>query len=238
MSAIEWRAVSKRYGARVALDSFSLAVSAGERVALFGPSGCGKTTALRLLAGFEAPDTGAVRIDGETMSENGRVLVAPEDRGLGMVFQDLALWPHLSVRGNLEFGLKARRVPAAERERRIRAVLALVRLSPELDLRPEQLSGGQQQRVALARALVGEPRVVLMDEPLSSLDPELRAVLRAEILRLHERLGFTLILVTHDREESAELASCVVSVGPSAKIAASPARATQRGGAQPNGVPT
>lgn len=213
MSAVEWCAVAKRYGARVALDSFSLAVAAGERVALIGPSGCGKTTALRLLAGFETPDAGAVQIDGRTVSENGRVLVAPEDRGLGMVFQDLALWPHLSVRGNLEFGLKARRVPAAERERRIREVLALVRLDRELDLRPEQLSGGQQQRVALARALVGEPRVVLMDEPLSSLDPELRAALRAEILGLQARLDFTLVLVTHDREEAAELASRVVAVG-------------------------
>ncbi len=210
MSAVEWRAVSKRYGPRVALDAFSLAVAAGERVALFGPSGCGKTTALRLLAGFEAPDTGAVRIDGRTVSEYGRILVAPEDRGLGMVFQDLALWPHLSVRGNLEFGLKARRVPAAVRERRIDAVLALVRLDRELELRPEQLSGGQQQRVALARALVAEPRAVLMDEPLSSLDPELRAMLRAEISSLHARLGFTLILVTHDRDEAAELAARVV----------------------------
>jgi iron(III) transport system ATP-binding protein len=214
MSAVEWRSVSKRYGARVALDSFSLAVAAGERVALIGPSGCGKTTALRLLAGFEAPDAGAVRIDERTVSEDGRILVAPEDRGLGMVFQDLALWPHLSVRGNLEFGLKARRVSAAERERRIHDVLALVRLPRELDLRPEQLSGGQQQRVALARALVGEPSVLLMDEPLASLDPELRAALRAEILGLHARLGFTLILVTHDREEAAELAARVVAVRP------------------------
>lgn len=214
MSAVAWCAVSKRYGARVALDSFSLAVATGERIALIGPSGCGKTTALRLLAGFETPDTGAVQIDGRTVSENGRVLVAPEDRGLGMVFQDLALWPHLSVRGNLEFGLKARRVSASERKRRVREVLALVRLESELDLRPDQLSGGQQQRVALARALVGETRVVLMDEPLSSLDPDLRAALRSEILGLHARLGFTLILVTHDREEAAELAARVVSLEP------------------------
>jgi ABC-type Fe3+/spermidine/putrescine transport system ATPase subunit len=212
MMAIGWQAVSKRYGARVALHSFTLAVAAGERVALCGPSGCGKTTALRLLAGFEAPDTGAVRIDGRKVSEGGQILVAPEDRGLGMVFQDLALWPHLSVHGNLEFGLKARHVPAGERERRIREVLALVRLDRELELRPDALSGGQQQRVALARALVQEPRALLMDEPLSSLDPELRAALRAELLGLHARFGFTLVLVTHDREEAVELSSRVVAI--------------------------
>ena len=217
MSALEWYGVSKRYGTRVALQAFSLAVAAGERVALLGPSGCGKTTALRMLAGFEAPDSGAVRIDARTVSENGRVLVAPEDRGLGMVFQDLALWPHLSVRGNLEFGLKARRVPAAERERRIGEVLALVRLESELALRPAELSGGQQQRAALARALVGEPHALLLDEPLSSLDPELRSELRAEIRALQARLGFTLILVTHDREDAAELCSRVVMMQPPAK---------------------
>ncbi|MGH7289014.1 MAG: ABC transporter ATP-binding protein [Myxococcota bacterium] len=204
--------MSKRYGVRVALRSFSLAVNAGERVALSGPSGCGKTTALRLLAGLEAPDAGIVLVDGRTVSEDGRIVVAPEDRGLAMVFQDLALWPHLSVRGNLEFGLTARRVAAPEREHRIREMLALLRLDGELDRRPDQLSGGQQQRVALARALVLEPRAVLMDEPLSSLDPELRAVLRAEILDLHGQLGFTLILVTHDRDEAATLTTRVVAM--------------------------
>jgi ABC-type sugar transport system ATPase subunit len=212
LRTIDWQAVSKRYGARVALDSFSLTVAMGDRVALFGPSGSGKTTALRLLAGFEAPDAGSVRIDGRIVSEAGRILVAPEDRGLGMVFQDLALWPHLTVRGNLEFGMKAQRIPAAERERRIRDLVTLVRLERELEVWPDQLSGGQQQRVALARVLIQEPRAVLMDEPLSSLEPELRAALRAEILRLHARLGFTLILVTHDREEAEELGSRVVSV--------------------------
>jgi len=212
LTAIEWRAVSKRYGARIALDAFSLAIEAGARVALWGRSGCGKTTALRLLAGFETPDAGTVRVDARTVSEAGRILVAPEDRGLGMVFQDLALWPHLSVRGNLEFGMKARRIAPMERERRIRQVLALVRLEPELGLRPDQLSGGQQQRVALARALVQEPRAVLMDEPLSSLDPELRAALRAEILTLHARLGFTMVLVTHDRAEAEALGSRVVGM--------------------------
>jgi len=213
MRALEWQDVSKRYGGRIALQSFSLAVDPGERVALWGPSGCGKTTALRLLAGFEAPDAGTIRIDGRVVSENGRIYVAPGDRGLGMVFQDLALWPHLSVRGNLEFGLKARHVAAAERERRIHDILALVRLHSELELRPDQLSGGQQQRVALARALVLEPRTLLMDEPLSNLDPELRAALRAEILRLQARLGFTLVLVTHDQREATELASRIVALG-------------------------
>lgn len=210
MIAVEWRAVSKRFGPRPALASFSLAVEPGERVALWGPSGCGKTTALRLLAGFETPDSGAVLIDGAAVSEAGRILVPPEDRGVGMVFQDLALWPHLTVRGNLEFGLKARRVPATERERRIGEMLALVRLETEAEVRPDQLSGGQQQRVALARALVLQPRVVLLDEPLSSLDPELRGALRAMILDLHSRFGFTLVLVTHDRDEAAELAVRIV----------------------------
>lgn len=210
MTQIEWRNVSKRYGARVAITSFSLTVEAGERVALWGPSGCGKTTALRLLAGFETPDAGSVLIEGRPVSDNGRILVSPEDRGLGMVFQDLALWPHLTVRGNLAFGLKARHVPAAERERRILEMLEMVRLGREGDVLPDQLSGGQQQRVALARALVLQPRAVLMDEPLSSLDPDLRATLRGEILDLHERLGFTLVLVTHDRDEAAELTSRVI----------------------------
>jgi ABC-type Fe3+/spermidine/putrescine transport system ATPase subunit len=212
MSAVEWIGVSRRYGARDALSDFSLAVAAGERVALIGPSGCGKTTALRLLAGFEAPDRGAVRIDGRTVSEEGRILVPPERRGIGMVFQDLALWPHLTVRGNLEFGLRAQRVPVAERERRIAAIVAQVQLERELELRPEQLSGGQQQRVALARALVGEPALLLLDEALSSLDPELRAELRDALLKLHARLGFTLILVTHDRQDADQLTSRVVAL--------------------------
>lgn len=210
MIAVEWRAVSKWFGTRPALASFSLAVEAGERVALWGPSGCGKTTALRLLAGLEVPDSGAVLVDGETVSEDGRIFVSPEDRGLAMVFQDLALWPHLTVRGNLEFGLKARQVPVAERERRVREMLTLVRMGEEAEVRPAHLSGGQQQRVALARALVLQPRALVLDEPLSSLDPELRGALRALIRDLHTRFGFTLILVTHDREEAAELAVRII----------------------------
>ena len=204
--------VSKSFGDYAALRDVTLSVTVGERVVVLGPSGCGKTTLLRLLAGFTAPDTGQIVIDGETVAVEGKILVAPESRNVGMVFQDLALWPHLTVRGNLEFGLKARKVPKEERERRIREVLGLVHLSSRMDTRPGDLSGGQQQRVALARALVLQPKILLMDEPLSSLDPDLNRRMRKEILSLHTRIGFTLLYVTHSGQEAAEIGTRVVEM--------------------------
>ena len=210
MNSLQLEDVSKVYGSRKALDGFSLEVGEGERVALLGPSGCGKTTALRLLAGFEAPDAGRVLVGGSVVAERGRIVVPPERRSTGMVFQDLALWPHMTVRGNLEFGLRAQGIRSREREERIHQMLARVELLEFEDMKPALLSGGQQQRVALARALVLRPRALLMDEPLSSLDEELNLKLRDEILQLQGEFGFALLCVTHDREEAFALAQRIV----------------------------
>lgn len=210
MTLIEFQSVSKFYNGRPAVLDFSLAIEQGERIVILGPSGCGKTTVLRLLAGFLTPDSGSIRIGADVVARDGRNLREPEERGLGMVFQDLALWPHLSVKGNLEFGLRAKRIPARERNERVREMLRLVEMEEYLDAKPGELSGGQQQRVALARALVLEPKALLMDEPLSNLDQDLNQRLRKEILHLHQALGFTLVYVTHDREESSDLGMRVV----------------------------
>lgn len=210
MNIIEFKSVSKSYNAKRAIQDLTLEIEEGERIVVLGPSGCGKTTLLRLLAGFIPPDSGTIAIDGEVVAAEGRNLKEPEDRNLGMVFQDLALWPHLTVRGNLEFGLKARGVRASERSRRIREVLGLVQMEEEIAARPAELSGGQQQRVALARALVLQPKALLMDEPLSNLDYELNVRLRMEILRLQRQLGFTLLYVTHDREEAFDIGTRIV----------------------------
>jgi iron(III) transport system ATP-binding protein len=210
MSAVEFRQVWASYRGKPVVRDFSLDVETGERVVLLGPSGCGKTTVLRLVAGFLAPEQGAVLLNGAVVSEDGRLDREPEQRGLGMVFQDLALWPHLTVRGNLEFGLKARAVSKVERERRIRETLQLVRLESRADARSGELSGGEQQRVALARALVTQPRLLLMDEPLSSLDFELALELRRKILALQAALGFTLLYVTHNLDEAFAIAQRIV----------------------------
>ena len=214
MSAIELRAVSKGYDGRTVVDGISASVERGERVVLLGPSGCGKTTVLRLVAGLEVPDLGVISIDGNPVAAEGRNLVEPEQRHIGMVFQDLALWPHMSVSQHLEFALRYdRRTKSVDRPARIRDVLKMVRMADRAQARPAELSGGEQQRVALARALVANPAVVLMDEPLSSLDPELNLHLRREILRLHAELGFTLVFVTHSREEAADIGSRVIAMG-------------------------
>jgi len=202
--------VWKDFGPRRVLEGFSLEVREGERVALLGASGCGKSTVLRILAGFEAPDRGRVEIAGALASSEGKIVVPPERREVGMVFQDLALWPHLSVRGNLEFGLKAKRIAKAERDEEIHRMLRRVELLEYAAARPAALSGGQQQRVALARALVLKPRALLMDEPLCSLDVDLNVKLREEILRLHGEFGFALLYVTHDRDEAYAIAERVV----------------------------
>jgi iron(III) transport system ATP-binding protein len=213
VNAIELRAVSKSYDGRMAINTISMAVESGERVVLFGPSGCGKTTLLRLLAGLEVPDSGVIRINDDAVAEQGRNLVEPERRRIGMVFQDLALWPHMSVSQHLEFALRYDVQSAhSDTQTRIRQVLEMVRLVDRAQSRPGELSGGEQQRVALARALVGNPAIVLMDEPLSSLDPELTLHLRREILQLHADLGFTLVYVTHSREEEAEVGSRVLEM--------------------------
>ncbi|HEX9450918.1 MAG TPA: ABC transporter ATP-binding protein [Burkholderiales bacterium] len=213
MSAIELRDVSKAYSGRKVIDAISASVACGERVVLLGPSGCGKTTILRLLAGLEVPDSGSISIDSIEVAADGINLIEPGQRHIGMVFQDLALWPHMAVFKHLEFALRYdKSTQVADRPNRILEILEMVRLADRAHAKPGELSGGQQQRVALARALVARPAVVLMDEPLSSLDHELNLHLRGEILRLHATLGFTLIYVTHDREEAAEMGTRVIAI--------------------------
>ena len=204
--------VTKRFGSHVALDSVSLEVSPGTAAVVLGPSGCGKTTMLRIIAGLEVPDSGQVALDGATVSAAGRVDLPPHWRKLGFVFQDLALWPHLTVRQNLDFVLGSMAFPRVEQDWRAQDALALVRIEGLEGRFPHQLSGGEQQRVALARAIVREPRVLLLDEPLSSLDPELRADLRSELVRLQRALSLTMLYVTHDREDAAALADCVIEM--------------------------
>jgi iron(III) transport system ATP-binding protein len=207
MTRVEFRGVSKSYGTRIAVSNVSFAIDSGERVVLAGPSGCGKTTVLRLLAGFIPPDEGTILLNGSSVSDRGRIVVEPEHRRLGMVFQDLALWPHLTVRGNLDFVLRSRRVAPRDREMQIIDMLRRVQLEDYASAHPSELSGGQQQRVAVARALMANPVAVLMDEPLANLDDELKRELCEQILRLHAQLGFTLIYVTHSNEEMRLIAS-------------------------------
>jgi iron(III) transport system ATP-binding protein len=210
LSRIELTDVSKRFGPNVALRMVSTIIEAGSRVVLFGPSGCGKSTILRAIAGLITPDTGIIAINETIVARDGVTLVNPEQRGVGMVFQDLALWPHMSVKGNLEFGLRARRVPASVRARRIGDALRLVGLTDRMDARPHELSGGEQQRVALARAIVLEPNVLLMDEPMSSLDELRRNELCSELLKLQEQFSWTLVYVTHDRLEAERVAQRIL----------------------------
>jgi len=201
-------AVSKRYGAVEALRSVSLDFEAGRLTAILGPSGCGKTTLLRSIAGFVSVDAGAIRLDGAEVTA-----LPPQQRGTAMVFQSYALWPHMTVFDNVAYGLRLRRGPAAEITRRVREALALVEIGDvEATARrkPAALSGGQQQRVALARAIVVEPRVLLLDEPLSNLDAKIRQRLRVEVRRLQRRVGITTIYVTHDQEEALAIADRVV----------------------------
>ena len=189
------------YGRVPVLDGLTLDVPPSATTVLAGASGSGKSTVLRLIAGFEAPDRGAVRIGDAAVSRDGRILVAPESRGVAMVFQDLALWPHMTVRQTLEFVLGGAAAPP-ERRRRIDEALALVGLDRHADARPGRLSGGERQRVALARALVTQPRILLMDETLSNLDPILRDALLTELRRIQRDLGLTVVYVTHSREEA------------------------------------
>ena len=204
--------VSKRFGSHQAVNDVSLDVVAGEAVVILGPSGCGKTTLLRLIAGLDVPDTGEIWLGGAQVSGPRRGLVPPHQRGIGFVFQDLALWPHLTVQKNLDFVLESAKTPRADRRARTHDVLTLVRIEPLSSRYPHELSGGEQQRVALARALVGQPRLLLFDEPLSSLDAELRETLRAELARLQRALRVTTVYVTHDREDVAALADRVVEM--------------------------
>lgn len=201
MTQIKFQDVSKNYGDRVVLRDFCLEIEAGERVVLHGPSGCGKTTVLRLLAGFIAPDSGTIWMGGRVVAKDRKIIVPPEARNVGMVFQDLALWPHMTVAGNLDYVLQTRGLSTRDRAARIADILARVHLKEFSNSYPSRLSGGQQQRVAIARALISRPQTLLMDEPLSNLDDQLREDLCSMLLELHSELGFTLVYVTHSSKE-------------------------------------
>lgn len=201
MTAITIDKVLKTFGDVRAVDEVSVSIEAGELFFLLGPSGCGKTTLLRLLAGFYTPDSGRILFNDSDVSDT-----PPHRRNTGMVFQNYALWPHMTVSQNLAFGLEMHKIPRDQRKERVRRALESVHLDALAERLPNQLSGGQQQRVALARALVLEPGVVLMDEPLSNLDARLRLDMRHEIKRIHTETGFTMIYVTHDQHEALSMA--------------------------------
>lgn len=205
--------VTKRYGDRVVVDHLSLAVQRRDIVALLGASGCGKTTTLRIIAGLETPDEGEVWIEGTCVATGGRNLVPAHRRNIGFVFQDLALWPHLTVAGNLKFVLSSSKVPKARWAERISDALKLVQIERFADVHPARLSGGEQQRAAIARAIVGHPRLLLFDEPMSSLDTALKVELLEEFSQLQRRLGITTIYITHDPAEAAALVHRVALMG-------------------------
>lgn len=209
LTGIRLDGVSFAFGATTVLDNIALHIEPGSIVALLGPSGSGKSTLLRLLAGLSVPAQGSIHFGDRLVAKPGWGL-PPEQRDIGMVFQDYALWPHMTAAQNVAFPLRMRKVPSGERERRVNEALAMVGLADFGGRKPSGLSGGQQQRVALARAIVAEPRVLLFDEPLSNLDSELRESLCVEMSRLLRQLGITAVYVTHDRREAELLADRIV----------------------------
>ena len=205
MIAISLRNLSKTFGSFTALSELSLEVNSGEFLTLLGPSGCGKTTLLKLISGFLEPTSGSISIDGKDVTN-----IPPEARDTALCFQSYALFPHLTVRSNLEFGLRQKKLPAKEREARVADVAAKLDLEGQMDRLPNQLSGGQQQRVSLGRALVMRPSVILFDEPLSNLDAKLRDQVRIEIRRIQQEYGLTAIYVTHDQAEALAMSDRIV----------------------------
>jgi ABC-type sugar transport system ATPase subunit len=205
VASLELQRIAKRFGATTVIHDVDLTVADGEFVVFVGPSGCGKSTLLRMISGLEPVSDGSLLIDGKRVND-----VSAAQRGLAMVFQSYALYPHMTVRQNLAFGLENLRTPADEIEKRVQGAAKLLRLDALLQRRPTQLSGGQRQRVAIGRAIVREPRIFLFDEPLSNLDAELRVAMRAEITALHRRLGTTMIYVTHDQVEAMTMADKIV----------------------------
>jgi putative spermidine/putrescine transport system ATP-binding protein len=205
MAYLDLKDVNKLFAGVAAVRDFNLTIEKGSLVSFLGPSGCGKTTTLRMIAGFEKLDTGTIELDGIDITA-----VPPNSRDIGMVFQAYALFPNMTVRGNIAFGLLMKKLPKKEIEKRVDSVLEMVRLRETAGRFPHQLSGGQQQRIALARALAVQPRVLLLDEPLSALDAEVRVVLRGEIRRIQSELAITTVYVTHDQEEALSISDKVV----------------------------
>ncbi len=211
MAHVKLTGITKRYVGMAAVTDLNLEIRNNQFITLLGPSGCGKTTTLRLIAGYMAPDEGTIRVDDKLMSSKD-TLVLPEHRGMGMVFQNYAVWPHKTVYENVVFGLKLRKVPTAKARELVNSALAQVNLSGYEDRLPSQLSGGQQQRVALARSLVVEPDILLLDEPLSNLDAKLREHMRSELKQLQRRTGITFIYVTHDQAEALALSDQIAVI--------------------------
>ena len=217
---IELKNITKAYKGVAAADNVSLKIEPEESVVLAGMSGSGKTTLLRLIAGFEAPDSGEIFINGQSVSKANKIIIPPNRRGIGMIFQDLALWPHITVMENLEFGLKARGLKKAERKRKIEIISDLIKLNGYLNRYPQSLSGGEKQRVALARTLVLEPAIMLMDEPLSKLDTVLKDEFQNLIISLVRTLKLVLVYVTHDRNEALAIADKIVVMSEGAVVQA------------------
>jgi putative spermidine/putrescine transport system ATP-binding protein len=205
MPFLTLHALAKSYGPTHAVRDLDLVIEKGEFVSLLGPSGCGKTTTLQMIAGFVEPTSGSITLDGRDITR-----AQPNSRGLGIVFQSYALFPHMTVAGNVAFGLEMRRLPKAERDERVKAVLALVHLDALAERYPRELSGGQRQRVALARALVIQPPVLLLDEPLSNLDAKLREEMQFELRQIQRKVGTTTVMVTHDQTEALSISDRVV----------------------------
>ena len=205
MAFLELSHVNKFFSEATAVDDFNLSAEQGEFVSFLGPSGCGKTTTLRMIAGFELPTSGKIEIEGKDLT-----FVPPNKRNVGMVFQSYALFPNMTVAGNIAYGLRMARKPTTEINQRVKELLSLIHMGDFSDRYPSQLSGGQQQRVALARALAIRPRVLLLDEPLSALDAKIRVELRQEIRRIQQQLGITTIYVTHDQEEALSISDRIV----------------------------
>ena len=209
MGEIVFKNICKSFGETKVIENLDLTIKDGEFTVLVGASGCGKTTLLRMIAGIGPHTSGELFIDGEEVSD-----VPPGKRGIAMVFQNYAIYPTMTVYGNIEFGLKNRKVPKAERQRLIKEVAETVGLTPYLQRKPSELSGGQRQRVALARAMVKNPQVFLLDEPLSNLDAKLRVSMRTELIELHHRLKTTFVYVTHDQVEAMSMAGNFILVAP------------------------
>ncbi len=208
MAAVELKALTKRYGETTAVADVSLRIEHGQLVCLLGPSGCGKTTTLRLIAGFIEPSAGEIVVGGKVLSSPQRT-VPPEGRNMSMIFQSYALWPHMTVAENVAYGLKIRKLDRATIDAKLKAILSTARLEALAERYPGELSGGQQQRVSLARALVVEPETLLLDEPLSNLDANLREEMRFEIRRLHDQYRYTTVYVTHDQAEAMTTADLI-----------------------------